>query len=153
MGYKSVYGRNEFQALHDKLADFTGYWIFSCRIGVNYKSKPDEIPKNDTTFMDKYENIKFLLNLYSDIAQYVAFIRNKDVSDEYYLVHDGIKEVMFLNFPAYAPDINILRKLIAEKTQNKRIRIDGANKKSVYSIMSYEEFYPLAVKGLDPANW
>lgn len=153
VGYKSVYGRNEFQALHDKLADFTGYWIFSCRIGVNYKSKPDEIPKNDTTFMDKYENIKFLLNLYSDIAQYVAFIRNKDVSDEYYLVHDGIKEVMFLNFPAYAPDINILRKLIAEKTQNKRIRIDGANKKSVYSIMSYEEFYPLAVKGLDPANW
>lgn len=153
VGYKPVYGKDEFKALHDKLAGFAGYWIFSCRVGVNYKTDSYEIPKNDTTFMEKYENIEFLLNLYSDITQYVAFIRNKDKSDEYYLTHDGIKEVMFLNFPAYAPDINILRKLIAEKTQNESTRIDGANKKSVYSIMSYEEFYPLAIKGLDPANW
>lgn len=153
VGYKSVYGRKEFQALHDKLADFAGHWIFSCRVGVNYKSKPDKIPENSTKFMEKYDNIKFLLDLYSDIAQYVAFIRDDNVSDEYYLVHDGIKEVMFLNFSAFVPDINILRKLIVTQSKGKSKSIAGANKKSVYSIMSYKEFYPLAIKGLDPANW
>lgn len=60
---------------------------------------------------------------------------------------------MFLNFSAFVPDINILRKLIVTQSKGKSTSIDGANKKSVYSIMSYEEFYPLSIKGLDPANW
>lgn len=34
-----------------------------------------------------------------------------------------------------------------------KVQAQKAKIKSVYSIMSYEEFYPLAIKGLDPANW
>lgn len=146
VGYKSIYGQKEFKALHDKLAGFAGYWIFSCRVGINYKSDPYKIPENDTKFMDKYDNLQYLINLYSDIAQYVAFIRDKDISDQEYFIISGIREVMFLNFSASIPDMNILRKLTGRK-------IDGANRKSVYRIISYKEFLPMAMQGIDPKNW
>ena len=136
---KGGYGRKEFKALHDKLATFTGYWIFSCRVGIPLDNSLDKIPTDSDASLHKCEDLQFLFTLYSDIAKYVAFIRNNDESDEEYLTRIDKREVMFLNFPAIAPDINILRKLTGGS-------IDGCNKKSVYRIISYEKFYPLAIK-------
>lgn len=145
-GYNSSYGRKEFEALHHELSNFKGYWIFSCRVGINYRSSEGTIPPNDDTFMRKYEDLQFLVNLYSDIAHSVAFIRNHDISDEDYFVQCGMREVMFLNFSASAPDMSILRKLAGRK-------IAGANKKSVYRIIPYKDFLPLAIAGITPENW
>ena len=142
----SGYGRKEFKALHDKLATFKGYWIFSCRAGINYVTdKKGSIPKDPDHYLHKKDDLRFLFDLYSDIAKYVAFIRNRDESDANYFKRPSNREVMLLNFPAIAPDMDILRKLINGS-------INGANQKSVYRIISYEEFYPLAIKGLDPMN-
>lgn len=145
-GYNSSYGRKEFEALHHELSSFKGHWIFSCRVGINYRSSEDKIPENNDKFMSKYDDLQFLVNLYSDIAHSVAFIRNNDISDEDYFEQYGIKEVMFLNFSASAPNINILRKLAGKK-------IAGINKKSIYRVIPYEKFKSLAMAGITPENW
>lgn len=142
----SGYGRKEFKALHDKLATFTGYWIFSCRVGIHYDNKKNgTIPADPDYYLHKKEDLQFLFNLYSDIAKYVAFIKDRTESDEEYFEQATDREVMLLNFPAITPDMNILRKLI-------KGRIDKDKKDPVYRIISYEEFYPMAIKATTPAG-
>lgn len=148
VGYKVSYGKDEFVALHDELAKFSGYWIFSCRVGVNSGNSNHTIPNinNTNKSQRKYEALQFLFNLYSDIAKYVAFIKDEKQSDEDAFTNSKIKEIMLLNFSATAPDMNILRNLING-------RINGANKSSIYRIISYEEFYPIAMHESNPDTW
>ena len=56
------------------------------------------------------------------------------------------KEVMFFNFQATEPDFGAFYKFMHKDGAERPI---GAAKKSVYQIISYEEFYPLAQEGLD----
>lgn len=153
-GYKNAsYKIENFQKLCDTLKKFRGKWIFSCRAGINYKSceedTDDSIDTEDTvyTIADKVPYIRKVLDMYKELAPNVAFIRPSSVTYEVYFAQMAVpKEVMFFNFQATEPDFSAFYKFMHKDGEKRSI---GAAKKSVYQIISYEEFYPLAQEGLD----
>ena len=153
-GYKNAsYKIENFQKLCDTLKKFRGKWIFSCRAGINYKSckedTDDSIDTEDTeyTIANKVPYIRKVLDMYKELSPNVAFIRPSSVTNEVYLARMAApKEVMFFNFQATEPDFSAFYKFMHKDEVKRSI---GAAKKSVYQIISYEEFYPLAQEGLD----
>lgn len=161
-GYKGAdYTIENFQKLCDTLKNFKGKWIFSCRATVVYKSKkePEEtevvddvdtywswIYEEDNEFERKAAAVRAVLEMYRPLAPNVAFIKPEQFDDEFYFkeIADN-KEVMFFNFDATAPDLQKFYNLMHGKVPSSSLGID---EHSVCKVLSYEEFYPLARKGL-----
>lgn len=152
-GYKNIkYSIKDIQKLCDTLKEFRGKWIFSCRAGITYVSpKEDEDISLEINYkmIRKVDAIREVLDMYKPLSPNVAFIRPSDDSDESYLSHIAdSKEVMFFNFQATAPDFrtfyDYLHKILKIPATSIRFK-----RTSVYRIISYTEFYPLAQKGLD----
>ena len=100
-----------------------------------------------TVQTQKTQYIRKVLDMYKELAPNVAFIRPSSVTYEVYFAQMAVpKEVMFFNFQATEPDFSAFYKFMHKDGEKRSI---GAAKKSVYQIISYEEFYPLAQEGLD----
>lgn len=127
--YAEGFSDAQHQALHDRLRDFKGKWVFSCRDETTNNSEDKD--KDKKIGEVKIGSLLEYFEMYADIAKYVAYPKSRKLNKY---------EIMITNFDFTVPNIETLKSHIAEgkeKNHKEKYKIDGERG---YTKETYEEF-------------